>query len=76
MKDKNSDSTIDLIHLRVGTQEKPAGEADVQKVRDDLQKVLKDNGIDAAVFATKHDAEVRIVPGMKMCNGRMIKEGE
>jgi len=76
MSEKNADSTIDLIHLRVGNQERPASDEDVTKVRDDLQKVLKDNGIDAAVFATHHAAEVRIVPGMKMRNGRMVKEGE
>ena len=76
MSNKNSDSTIDLIHLRVGNEDRPATHEDVEKAKRDLVEVLKENGIDAAVFATHHAADIHVVPGMHMRNGKMLKEGQ
>ena len=68
--------TIDILHVRVGTDERPASDADVVKAQERIRTTLSEEGIDAAVLATPHTTSLKVVPGVHMRQGQMFKEAE
>ncbi len=54
-----------FLHVKVGNKDRPADEPDLKDIEEKLDKLLKDNNINAAVFVTHHAVEIGIIESSK-----------
>jgi len=50
-----------ILIVKVGSEEKPAGPTDTDKVKEDLEKLLREEGINVALYVTHHAIDMQLI---------------
>ena len=50
-----------FLLVRVGNKDEPAGDEQIKKVREELDKILAENGVNCLLFVTHHAVSFDII---------------
>ena len=50
-----------FLHIKVGTESRPASPEDLEQIEEQVKKLLGDNDITCAVFITHHAVDITVI---------------